>query len=551
MAIETRYTPEIIEEFTRKGYWSDKIIPDRLDERARLTPDKEAVVDSYRRVTYAQMARMVDRMALGFLELGIRKGERVTIQFPNRVEGLCLFYALGKIGAIVCPVVPYYRGAEVGYILESSESVAYIAPREFGGFDYAQMIEELRPRLPKFKHLIVAGGPVPAGAVSLDQILETPLESKYPPDYLRQFRPDANDVLAFVYTSGTESSPKGPIWTHNGCHNSRWFNEAWKINENETVLNLAPIFHALGLTEAGYVTPMVIGARMVMMDVFSPEEALRLIHQEKANVLLGVPPQLISILNHPGLGKWDLSSLRLATASGGPTPGEVIRQLREKIGCNFIAFWGMTECVVGMITRLDDPVEVPCNSIGRPASDAVEIRVYSEDHSRVLGPGEPGEMAVRGPMVFGGYYKDPERTKQVFNEEGWFLTGDSVMMREDGNICFVGRKKDIINRGGEKISPREVEELLFTFPKVMNVAVVGMPDQRLGEKSCAYIIPKPGETITFDEVVNFLKEKRIANFKLPERVEIVDALPMTASGKIKKNVLRDDVVSKMKAEGIL
>lgn len=551
MAIETRYTPEIIQEFTRKGYWSDKIIPDRLDERARLTPDKEAVVDSYRRVTYAQMARMVDRMALGLLELGIRKGDRVTIQFPNRVEGLCLFYALGKIGAIVCPVVPYYRGAEVGYILESSESVAYIAPREFGGFDYAQMIEELRPRLPKFKHLIVAGGPVPAGAVSLDQMLDTPLESKYPPDYLRQFRPDANDVLAFVYTSGTESAPKGPIWTHNGCHNSRWFNEAWKINENETVLNLAPIFHALGLTEAGYVTPMVIGARMVMMDVFSPEEALRIIHQEKANVLLGVPPQLISILNHPGLGKWDLSSLRLATASGGPTPGEVIRQLREKIGCNFIAFWGMTECVVGMITRLDDPVEVPCNSIGRPASDAVEIRVYSEDHSRVLGPGEPGEMAVRGPMVFGGYYKDPERTKEVFNEEGWFFTGDSVMMREDDNICFAGRKKDIINRGGEKISPREVEELLFTYTKVMNVAVVGMPDHRLGEKSCAYIIPKPGETITFDEVVNFLKEKRIANFKLPERVEIVDALPMTASGKIKKNVLREDVVGKMKAEGIL
>lgn len=551
MAIETRYTPEIIERFTREGYWSDLIIPDRLDERARLTPDKEAIVDSHRRVTYAQMARMVDRIALGLLELGIRKGDRATIQFPNRLEGLCLFYALAKIGAVSCPVVPYYRGAEVGYILESSESVAYVAPREFGGFDYSEMIAELKPRLPHLKHVIIAGDSVPAGAISLDRLIDTPLESKYPADYLRQFRPDANDVLAFTYTSGTESAPKAPIWTHNSCHNSRWFNEAWKITDSETVLNLAPIFHALGLTEAGYNTPMVIGARMIMMDVFTPEEALRLIHQEKANVILGVPPQLIAILNHPSVGKYDLSSLRLVTASGGPTPGEVVRQLNDKLGCKFIAFWGMSECVVGMITRLDDPIQVPCDSIGRPASAAVQMRVYNEDHTQVLGPGQPGEMAVRGPMVFGGYYKDPERTKQVFNEEGWFFTGDSVMLREDGNICFVGRKKDIINRGGEKISPREVEELLFTYPKVLNVAVVGMPDHVMGEKSCAYIIPKPGETITFDEVVYFLKEKRIATFKLPERVEVVDALPMTASGKIKKNVLRDDVLAKLKAEGVI
>jgi len=551
MTIETRYTPDIIEEFTRKGYWSDLIIPDRLDERARLTPDREAIVDSHRRVTYAQMARLVDRIALGFLELGIKKEDRVTIQFPNRIEALCVFYALAKIGAIACPVVPYYRGAEVGYILESSESVAYVSPREFGGFDYTEMIAELRPRLPKFKHLVVAGKPVPAAAVSLGQMMETPLESKYPAGYLRQFKPNANDVLAFVYTSGTESAPKAPIWTHNGCHNSRWFNEAWKIVEGETVLNLAPIFHALGLTEAGYNTPMDIGARMIMMDVFNPEEALRLIDQEKANVILGVPPQLIAILNHPSLGKYDLSSLRLVTASGGPTPGEVVRQLNDRLGCRFIAFWGMSECVVGMITRLDDPLEVPCNTIGRPASAAVEMRVYSEDHTRVLGPGEPGEMAVRGPMVFGGYYKDPERTKQVFNEDGWFFTGDSVMLREDGNVCFVGRKKDIINRGGEKISPREVEELLFTYPKVLHVAVVGMPDHRLGEKSCAYIIPKSGQNITFDEVVHFLKEKRIATFKLPERVEIVDSLPMTASGKIKKNVLRDDITGKLKAEGAI
>ncbi|MDP2727449.1 MAG: AMP-binding protein, partial [Dehalococcoidia bacterium] len=448
-------------------------------------------------------------------------------------------------------VVPYYRGAEVRYILESSESVAVAIPGKFGGFDYTQMIAELKPGLPHLKHVIVAGDSVPSGAVSLDEIMDRPLEAEYPPDYLQQFHPKGYDVSALVYTSGTESAPKAPIWTYNSTHNSRWFNEAWKITDSETVLNLAPIFHALGLTEAGYVTPMLVGARMVMMDAFNPEEALRLIQQEKANVLLGVPPQLISILNHPSLGQWDLSSLRLVTASGGPTPGEIIRQLKERIGCNFIAFWGMTECVSGMATRLDDPIEVPCNTIGGPTAPAVEMRVYSEDRSRVLPPGQPGEMAVRGPQVFGGYYKDPERTREVFNEEGWFFTGDSVIVREDGNICFAGRKKDIINRGGEKISPREVEELLFTYPKVLNVAVVGMPDHRLGEKSCAYIIPKDGATITFEEVVNFLKEKKIATFKLPERVEVVESLPMTASGKIKKNVLRDDISSKLRAEGVI
>ncbi len=551
MTIQTRYTPDIVQEFTQKGFWSDLLLTDRLDRRASLTPDKEAIVDSHQRVTYAQLSRMVDRIALGLLELGIRKGDRITLQFPNRVEALAVFYALTKIGVIACPVVPYYRGAEVRYIMETSESVAVAVPKEFGGFDYTKMVDEIRPGLTKLKHVIVLGDDIPAGAISLNDMINNPLETKYPADYLKQFRPDANDVVALVYTSGTESAPKAPIWTHNSAHNSRWFNEAWQIKDHETVLNLAPIFHALGLTEAGYNTAVDIGARMVMMDAFDPELAMRLIQEEKASVLLGVPPQLISILNHPSFGKYDLSSLRLATASGGPTPGEVIRQLRDKIGCKFIAFWGMSECVVGMITRLEDDIEVPCNTVGRPASHAVQVRVYSEDHTRVLGPGEPGEMAVRGPMVFGGYYRDPERTKEVFNEEGWFFTGDAVMMREDGNICFVGRKKDIINRGGEKISPREVEELLFTYPKVLTAAVVAMPDKRLGEKSCAYIVPKTGQTISFDEVISYLKEKKIATFKLPERVEIVDALPMTASGKIKKNVLRDDVTAKLKAEGAI
>ncbi|MDO8692448.1 MAG: AMP-binding protein [Dehalococcoidia bacterium] len=551
MTIQTRFTPEIIREFRERGFWSDLLLTDRLDERVRLTPDKEAIVDSHQRVTYAQLARMVDRIALGLLELGIRPGDRATLQFPNRIEALAVFYALAKIGAISCPVVPYYRGAEVRYIMETSESVAVVIPKEFGGFDYTRMIDEIRPGLPNLKHTIVLGDDIPAGAVSLNHMINRPLESKYPVDYLRQFRPKADDVVALVYTSGTESAPKAPIWTHNSAHNSQWFNEAWQIKDTETVLNLAPIFHALGLSEAGYNAAVVVGARVVMMDAFEPEGAMRLIQQEKANVMLGVPPQLISILNHPSFGKYDLSSLRLATASGGPTPGEVIRQLHEKIGCKFIAFWGMTECVVGMITRLEDPIEVPSNTIGRPACPAVQVRVYSEDHTQVLPAGQPGEMAVRGPMVFGGYYRDPERTKEVFNEEGWFFTGDSAMMREDGNVCFVGRKKDIINRGGEKISPREVEELLFAYPKVLNASVVGMPDKRMGEKTCAYIIPKAGQTITFDEVIDFLKEKKIAMFKLPERIEIVDSLPMTASGKIKKNVLRDDVVAKMKAEGAL
>jgi non-ribosomal peptide synthetase component E (peptide arylation enzyme) len=526
MTIETRYTPQIIEEYTKKGYWSEATIPDRLDERARWFPDKEAIVDSQGRVTYAQMAKMVDRIALGLLELGIKKGERVTVQYPNRREGLYLFYALGKIGAVMCPVVPYYRGAEMRYILESSESVAVVVPKEFGGFDYFLMIQELKPGLPHLRHVIVGGDSVPGGAISLSEMMETPRESKYPAGYLGSLKPSANDVLAIVYTSGTEAAPKGPIWTHNGTHNSRFFNEAWQITDQETVLNLAPIFHALGLTEAGYVLPVLVGARVVMMDAFDPEEALRIIERERVNVVLGVPPQLIAILNHPSLSRWDLSSLRLVTASGASTPGEVVRQLRDRMGCKFITFWGMTECVSGMITRLDDPLEVACETIGRPAHPAVELRVYDEERKRPLPPGQVGEMAVRGPQVFGGYFKDPVRTREVFNEEGWFFTGDSVMVREDGNVCFVGRKKDIINRGGEKISPLEVEELLFTYPKVLNAAVVGMPDKRLGEKSCAFIVPKAGETITFEEVVGFLRDKKIATFKLPERVEVVEALPM-------------------------
>ncbi len=552
MPIETRITPALIKEYVARGYWSDATVGDRLDRIVQTFPDKTAIVDSRRRVTYAEFGRLVDRLALGLHDLGIKRGDRVTAQLPNGIEALASYFAAGKIGAVLCPIVPYYRAAEVRYIMERSESVAVILPDSFGGFDYPKMLEEIRPGLAALKHLIVVGESVPPGAVSFHDLASgwtqpsSPSVQEAARGKLAALRPDANDPLVLMFTSGTEAAPKAPIWTHNVIHSCLSFNSGFEFTEKDILLSLAPAYHAFGLAVSGTMILSEIGATCVWMDAFDPEEALRVIEREHVTAALGVPPQLMGILNHPGLKKYDLSSLRIFITGAAPMPSEGIRRLRAEVGCGFITLWGASECVGGPITRADDPPELAATTVGRAASSEVEIVVFDEAREKTLPPGQPGEMALRGPFVNAGYFRDPDLTRRSFSPDGWFFTGDSVIMDERGYLSFVSRIKDIINRGGEKISPREVEELLYAHPKVLAVAMVGMPDPRLGERNCVYVVPRPGETMTLDEIVAFLKERGLATVKLPERLELVDSLPMTASGKVRKVALREDVTNKLK-----
>ncbi|MDP2937580.1 MAG: fatty acid--CoA ligase family protein, partial [Dehalococcoidia bacterium] len=350
-----------------------------------------------------------------------------------------------------------------------------------------------------------------------------------------------------VVTGGTTGYPKGVPRTHNEllCHASNWA-RVMETTPQSTFLVPVPMTHVFGLVEGFYI-PLTNGATLVLVDRFDPLEALRLIEQEKVTHALLVPAVIVSLLHYPGLDRFDTSSLRVIITGGGPCPEEAIHQAKTRLGCAVISQYGMSEGPLST-TLLSDPPEVVSVTVGSPHCEGSEIKIVDEER-RPLASGETGELAFRGPSLFQGYYEEPAYTAAAFDEEGWFYTGDLCLRDARGNLRIVGRKKDIIKRGGETVMPREIEELLYTHPKVLNAAVIGMPDARLGERVCAYVVPNVGEEITLPEIVQFLKKKGLATFKLPERLEVVAELPITPPSKVQKNVLREDIVRKLKAEG--
>lgn len=548
--LQNRLTPELIAGYTAKGYWSDVTAGERLDRMVARFSQKTAIVDARRRTTYAEFGNLVDRLALGLDRLGIKRGDRITAQLPNWIETQAAYFAAAKIGAVLCPVVPHYRASEVRYILGKSESIAFMLPDTYAGFDYLNMLEQIRPDVPSLQHVIVLGQEKPQGAVSFHDLIDgvgedgqlTPAEKAR----LSSLRPDANDPVVLMFTSGTEAAPKAPIWTHNTAHSVVAYNSSWCYTDKDVLLSLAPICHAFGMIVGCQVILAEMGASVVWMDAFDPEEAMRLVERERATVVLGVPAHLMSIVNHPNLKKYDLSSIRFFNTGGAAMPAEGIKRIKAEVGCGFITQWGASESVGGPVTRPDDPPELAATTIGRAAGPAVEIAIFDESRQNILPAGQPGEMAIRGPFVHAGYFKDPDLTQRAFHPDGWFFTGDSVVMDDRGYISFVSRIKDIINRGGEKISPIEIEEHLYAHPKVLSAVMIGMPDPRLGERNCVYVIARPGETITLDEITRFLQERGLAKVKLPERLELVDSFPMSPTGKVRKDILRQWVAEKLK-----
>ncbi len=545
--MKTRFTAEIIREYTDRGYWGSQTIAERFDQTVQACPEKVAVVDSVRRTTFRELSRMSERLALGMVEAGIRPGDRVASQLPNRAEALAVMIAIARIGAALVPAVPYYRAAEMEYFLGHSEAAAVFIPGAFQGFNYVEMMAGIRPRLPALRHVIVSGEDAAPGTVSMDEILRVPHEERYPADFLTQFRPDANDPFLLNYSSGSESAPKAAMMTHNILLLCVWRTQNLRLADQDTVLTLAPLHHGFGLVIGGLAPCVCHGATVVLMDRVVPEEALAIAESERASVIVAVPPQIVSLLA-AGPSRYDLSALRAVTTAGAASNPDVIRQLTVQAGCIYINMWGTTEGG-SLMARLDDPPEVIETTLGRPAHPAMEFRMLADDGVTEVPQGEIGRIGMRGPTVFAGYFKDPERTASVFNSDGFYVTGDLGYIGQDGNIRLVGRKNELINRGGEKIRPLEVEEAILSHPGIMAAAVVAMPDLRLGERACAYIVPGEGVQITLPDLVSFLRSRGLATFKLPERLEIVESLPMTASGKVRKNLLREEIERKLTEEG--
>jgi non-ribosomal peptide synthetase component E (peptide arylation enzyme) len=510
---------------------------DLLARRAAAHPEREALVDHRHRVTYGELLARVDRTAAALQSLGIGAGDVVTIQLPNWVEFAYVFFACERIGAIANQIGPDFRSREVDYIVRFSESRAFVCPATFKGFDYVEMVRSLRPKLTGLKAvLVLGGGGSGSDTLSLDDFIYGP--AALPP--VKPHRMAGSDVMRMAFTSGTTGNPKGV--THSfetTLPAADILNGAMNVTEREVFL----IYLPLGLNW-GYLTllqSIMAGARAVLLDRFTGRAALELIERERVTFIPSAPASIIAMLNDPELSRFDLSSLRVVITGGASCPIETIRAYRAHMPGHLIELYGMLETGFHTFTRFEDDPEAVTGTIGR-AAPRMQLRLIDE-HGRDVPPGAEGEIAAKGPSVHLGYYKNPAANAELFTADGWFRTGDLGVIDRAGNVRIVGRLKEMINRGGKKFFPREVEEILYTHPAVLHAAIVGVPDPRLGERNCLCVIPRPGQSVTLPEMVAYLRDG-VATYKLPEELEIFDEFPFTPTGKIQRHALTRQVLSR-------
>ncbi len=549
MAKPSRYTEEIITEYIKQGYFEPVTYSGIYARNAREHPDREAIVDSRRRLTWAQANQWIDRFALKFLELGIKRDEVIVMQLPIWAESYLLSVACERAGIVSLPVLRTFRHNEMEHLLNYVEAVGLVIPSKFRDFDYISMVQEIRPNLPKLKHIFVAGDEVPQGAISINEIIEEPLEKKYPPDYLAKTGFAPTDIALIRYTTGTTGFPKLPTpLICNFVYSGRALAVRYGLRASDVGIVLSPA--VAGPNVLNFCAASLVGCKVVMLERFEAGQALELIERERVTIVSAVPAMLAMLVQHPDFDKYDLSSVRFVLSGGALLSYQLGKLLEEKFGCPVAQHYGSAEGGHVTANSLDDPQEVRLLTVGKPPP-GVEVKLVDEA-GREVAKGEVGEMWGRGPSFTDSFYHDPEATRQIWTEDGWFKTGDLAKFDEQGNIVLLGRRKDLIIRGGQNIYPAEIEDMLVTHPDVSDAALVSMPDPAMGEKACAYVVPRPGQQLTFDEMTSFLKSKRIALYKLPERLELLDKLPMVADGqKVDKKALVQDITEKLQREGKL
>ncbi len=543
---------ELADQYVTQGIWENITLGDMLDRTTTYFPKREAIIGvspvlGETRDTYTDLRSKVDRLALHLLRLGFKPKDRVILQLPNIPEFVYLYFALQRFGGIPVLCLPPHRLSEVGYIAQETEAKGYAIPSEFRGFDYLGLADEVRKKAPQLESVLVAGTDTPKGTIALAELLEDPLEEKYDKDYLKAFRPDPKDVAVFQLSGGTTGLQKVIPHTHNDYVCCGKFS-ALMVGHNpySAFLASAPISHNFTLTSPGLHGIIYYGGKTVLALNANPETVLPLVEAEKITYLNGVPTMIINWLNYLEDAHLDLSSLKVLAGGGFKVNEELGRRVKAKFGFPVQQNFGMGEGFISC-TWLDDPEDRILGTQGQPLTPADRIKVVDDDGVE-LPRGEMGELWAQGPTVVRGYYKSEERNKEAFDHEGYYKTGDMIRLDREGYLILEGRKKDMINRGGEKISAEEVENLILGHPSVLITAVVAMPDPLFGEKSCAYVILNKGKTLQFEELKTFLLEKKIAKFKLPERLEIVNEFPLTSMAKVSKQELRKDIAKKLAEE---
>lgn len=540
----------------------EKTIGRLFDEIAAKYEDNEVLVSMHQqqRFTYHQLKSAIDGLAIALLGFRVKKGERVGIWSPNNTEWVLTQFATAKIGAVLVNINPAYRVSELEYALNQSGVSFLITASQFKTSDYHAMLYELAPELsslpedveveirakkvPSLRRIVTLGGGKErphAGMLSWKLFNEIGQQRSSISNLKeRQESLSFQDPINIQYTSGTTGFPKGATLTHRGILNNGYFvGEEMKFSSRDKLCIPVPFYHCFGMV-LGNLACVTHGATMVLpSDSFDPENVLATVEEEKCTALHGVPTMFIAELDLPNFKQYNLSRLRTGIMAGSPCPVEVMKRVISDMGIREITIcYGMTETSpVSFQTRINDPIELRVSTVGQ-AHPHVEAKVIDPLTGNTLARGTPGELCVRGYLVMIGYWNNPEATKEAIDSDGWMHTGDLAMMRADGYVNIVGRTKDMISRGGEKIFPKEVEDFLYTHPKVSDVQVIGVPSKKYGEEVMAWVKLKPGATATADELKDYC-EGKIAYFKIPAYFKFTDTFPMTVTGKIQKFKMRE------------
>jgi len=539
-------SPQRRADLLARGLWLNRLFSDALDEVAARTPDALAIVEhnsmtgAATRMSYGELQRLSVRLACGLAAQGVQRGDVVAVQLPNWWHYAALYIACVRIGAVVNPLMPVFRERELEFMLGFAEAKLWVIPREFRGFDYPAMATGLRGALPRLEKVLVVGGRDPDSSFE-HVLLERAWEDEI--DHAALFavrRMQADDVTEVMYTSGTTGQPKGVMHTANTLMcKCLLASELFGFGAHDAIFMGSPLAHQTGFLY-GALFSIYHGTPCVMLDVWDPVKAARVIAEERCTLTLGATPFLSDLVRTPDALAFDTSSVRLFLCSGAPIPRVLVEDARASHPNMYVmSAWGMTEMGITTATYPGDPLEKVLDTDGR-ALPHQAVRVL-DDEGAVVAPGIEGRLQARCATTFVGYLKRPEA--YGVDDEGWIETGDNARMDADGYIRITGRSKDIIIRGGENIPVVEVEELLYRHPAIVDAAVVAMPDARLGERGCAFVTLRAGESLDFRAMTDYLTGCRMMKQYLPERLEIIEAFPRTPSGKIQKFKLREQARS--------
>ena len=536
------FPPEYAARYRAKGYWQDRSLRDEFADMFRKFAPRVFVVDGDRQYSYAEVDRLSDRLALNLLELGLRPLDAVVLTLPNVAEFIILYFALQKMGAIPIAAIVTHRYGEVSQFVRIAAAAACVYPESQGDFQFGPMIKRVQAESPSMKFAIVLGKAGP-GEHSLTDLIAR--EPKLPLSELAGIKLDPTDPCIYQLSGGTTGIPKLIPRTHNDyAYNSKTAAPVCEVGADSVLLLVIPIAHNLALACPGIQGYAFNGGKVVVAASARPEEMFALIQRHRVTHIKVVPALLIRLINSPEIGRYDLSSLKVIQSGGQRMQPEVRIRTKQLIPSVWVQEnFGMSEGMLFFVRR-GDPEEVMLETCGRPICPDDEVRLVDDDGKDVA-PGEVGELICRGAYTLRGYLRVPEYNAKQFTPDGFYCSGDLMRLHPSGNYVVEGRKKDLINRGGEKISAEEIENLILMHPAVQNVACVAMPDPAMGEKTCACVIPRAGQTLTLKELVAFLATKEIARFKLPERLELMNEFPLSTFGKVSKKSLVEMVSKKL------